>query len=494
MHLPIPPIGAGLLFLLAFLSSANDMVNIVGTAVASQAMAPRRALVLGGLCSVVGYLLSAAAAAPPLPDRIGASLFPPSSPWRHGFCDTKDAVFAHGLLIALSAAVVVLALATVAKLPVSSTYAVVGGLLGMTLTYTGVDALDMPSLVRLALSWVAAPLLSALLSAVVYRLTARWILNTKHPQSQALAVLPAFYSLSLAGFVSVVVGRARPLLGRYRDYFHGISLLLGLVTYGLARYSLVPYVARHLPSFMHGNPCHPTLSTSALSPFASVYDLAALQRDSMPSCLMDSTFTRDDDDNEIPSLGDNPSVLQRSSLEWNGDFWCLTPPQRDAYYVFNYALLLLSALTAALYGMHAGTTATTLLQLLDTIQRHRDAPFRESDAPLWTTAVAAVGCFLGAVLLGRRVLTPVLHGACFVSPHRGFCMQVGPVVVLSLAVLLQVPTSSTHCTLSAIAAVSRAHYGTWKLERARFICFGVSWVLMLPTTIACAAGIAYALR
>ncbi|OQS01414.1 inorganic phosphate transporter [Achlya hypogyna] len=495
-------LGGVLLLILSFVSTANDMVNIVGTAVASQAIVARRALTLGGLVVFAGYLLAAASVSTPLTEKVGG-LSVAQTCWHHGLCDTREVAYADGLIVALCVTVALVGIATLVQVPLSTTHILMGGLIGMALTSGGGSCTNPGGLHRILASTIAAPLLSAAVSTGVYSITARWVLNVNLPQFQALSALPWFFGVSVAATVALVLYRAGPLLPTppsHHLFYQFASLVAGLGVGAFVRCSLVPYVQRHLPSLLHGGePCNGvsrTLAVSAMSPFASVHDFAVLERESLPSYLMDSTFTRDADD-DVPSLGDpDVSVLQRSTLEWTGDYYCLTPPQRDAYYVFNYALLLLTTLSALLYGICDGANAIAVFNTLATLYgSHLDGgPYSKLDSPLWINGLVGAAAALGAFAGGRRVLARVLHDACFVNPHRGFCMQSGTWVVLFAAALLDVPVSSTHCALSAIAAVSHAHYGCWKVDRARFTWYAISWAFSLPVSMAVVAAVTYILQ
>lgn len=109
-----------------------------------------------------------------------------------GFCDSKMSLYSLGMLSALFAAAVFLFLATARKLPVSTTHAIVGGIVGITMSANR----DVSSGVRgvlygtrcvdwslggfggMVASWVISPVLAGALGCLLYTATSRFIYNT----------------------------------------------------------------------------------------------------------------------------------------------------------------------------------------------------------------------------------------------------------------------------------------------------------------------------
>jgi PiT family inorganic phosphate transporter len=129
---------------------SNDAANVFGTAVGSRMLRFTTAAWLCGIFVVLGAVMSGA----------GAS---------HGL-GQLGAVNALGgsFTVALAAAATVYGM-TKAGLPVSTTQAVVGGIIGWNL-FSG-SATDLSALSKIVGTWVAAPILGALFAAALYRAT-----------------------------------------------------------------------------------------------------------------------------------------------------------------------------------------------------------------------------------------------------------------------------------------------------------------------------------
>src|SRR3546814_5444764 len=70
-----------------------------------------------------------------------------------------------GMLCALLAAALWLNLATWLGAPVSTTHAIVGAVAGSGIAAAGIDAIDWPSMGRIAASWVISPVLGGVIAA-----------------------------------------------------------------------------------------------------------------------------------------------------------------------------------------------------------------------------------------------------------------------------------------------------------------------------------------
>jgi len=128
---------------------ANDAANIFGTAVGSKMIRFRTAAIIAGIFVILGATLQGSGTTNTL-SQLGS----------------VDAL-AGAFTVALSAALVIF-LMTKALIPVSTTQAIVGAIIGWNL-FTG-HKTDTDLLVTIVSTWLAGPLLGALFSALFYLL------------------------------------------------------------------------------------------------------------------------------------------------------------------------------------------------------------------------------------------------------------------------------------------------------------------------------------
>ncbi len=133
---------------------ANDAANIFGTAVGSRMIRFPTAAIVCAIFVVLGAVIGGAGAAHGL-GKLGA----------------VNAI-AGSFMVALSAAITVYGM-TKLGLPVSTTQAVVGGIIGWNLF--GGFLTDTATLSKIVATWVACPILGALFAAALYKLTTAFL-------------------------------------------------------------------------------------------------------------------------------------------------------------------------------------------------------------------------------------------------------------------------------------------------------------------------------
>ncbi len=113
---------------LAFVNGLNDAAHSIATIVATRALSPVKAVFLTALCNMIGpFVFPVAVAA-----TIGTTIV------------TRDALTPLTLVVAMGTAFILILVATRAGLPLSSSNAIVGGLLGASVGAFGLAALILP--------------------------------------------------------------------------------------------------------------------------------------------------------------------------------------------------------------------------------------------------------------------------------------------------------------------------------------------------------------
>ncbi len=128
---------------------ANDAANIYGTAVGSKMVKFKTAAILASVFILLGAIIGGAGAAHTL-----------------GKLGSVNAI-AGSFTVAFAAAITV-AWMTKLKLPVSTSQSVVGAIIGWNFFSNSVT--DYNSLTKIMLSWLASPILAAIISVIVFKL------------------------------------------------------------------------------------------------------------------------------------------------------------------------------------------------------------------------------------------------------------------------------------------------------------------------------------
>jgi PiT family inorganic phosphate transporter len=126
---PLILFGVILALALNFVNGLNDASHSIATVVATKALSPIKAVFSTAVCNMIGpFLFSTAVAA-----TIGTSIV------------TRGALTPLSIIVAMGASIVLVFVATRMGIPISSSHAMVGGLLGAGIGAVGFSAIILPS-------------------------------------------------------------------------------------------------------------------------------------------------------------------------------------------------------------------------------------------------------------------------------------------------------------------------------------------------------------
>lgn len=146
-------------FYMAWNIGANDVANAMGTSVGSKALTLKRAVLIAAVLEFSGAFFA------------GSSV---SETIRHGILSpetfaSNPMVYVYGMMGALLATGLLLQLGSYFGLPLSTTHAIVGGVVGFGAALGGIEAVHWNNLFWVAGSWIASPLVSGLISYTLFR-------------------------------------------------------------------------------------------------------------------------------------------------------------------------------------------------------------------------------------------------------------------------------------------------------------------------------------
>lgn len=190
-------------FVLAFSVGANDVANSFGTAVGSGVVTLKQACILASIFETVGSVL------------LGAKV---SETIRKGLIDVdmykpNPKLLMAGSVSAMFGSAVWQLVASFLKLPISGTHCIVGATIGFSLVAKGQDGVKWSELVKIVLSWFVSPLLSGIMSGILFFLVRAFILRKADPVPNGLRALPVFYACTIGINLFSIMYTGAPLLG-----------------------------------------------------------------------------------------------------------------------------------------------------------------------------------------------------------------------------------------------------------------------------------------
>ncbi|XP_033973553.1 sodium-dependent phosphate transporter 2 isoform X2 [Trematomus bernacchii] len=190
-------------FILAFSVGANDVANSFGTAVGSGVVTLKQACILASIFETLGSMLLGA--------KVGETI-------RKGIIDvslyneTVPTLMA-GEVSAMVGSAVWQLIASFLKLPVSGTHCIVGATIGFSMVAIGTRGVQWMQLVKIVSSWFISPLLSGLMSGLLFLLIRHFILNKDDSVPNGLRALPVFYASTIGINTFSILYTGAPVLG-----------------------------------------------------------------------------------------------------------------------------------------------------------------------------------------------------------------------------------------------------------------------------------------
>ncbi|XP_026177289.1 sodium-dependent phosphate transporter 1-A [Mastacembelus armatus] len=190
-------------FILAFSVGANDVANSFGTAVGSGVVTLRQACVLATIFETVGSVL------------LGAKV---SETIRQGIIDVQmyngsEHILMAGSISAMCGSAVWQLVASFLKLPISGTHCIVGATIGFSMVAKGHQGVKWMELLRIVASWFLSPVLSGIMSGILFYMVRKLILNKADPVPSGLRALPVFYAITMGINLFSIMFTGAPLLG-----------------------------------------------------------------------------------------------------------------------------------------------------------------------------------------------------------------------------------------------------------------------------------------
>ncbi|XP_055792556.1 sodium-dependent phosphate transporter 1-B-like [Salvelinus fontinalis] len=232
-------VGFIIAFILAFSVGANDVANSFGTAVGSGVVTLRQACILATIFETVGSVL------------LGAKV---SETIRKGIIDVgmyngSEHVLMAGSVSAMFGSAVWQLVASFLKLPISGTHCIVGATIGFSLVAKGQHGVRWLELLRIVASWFLSPLLSGIMSGVLFYFVRMFILHKKDPVPNGLKALPVFYAITMMINLFSIIFTGAPMLGFDKVPWWGtllISLAGGVLTALLVWFIVCPRLKKKI--------------------------------------------------------------------------------------------------------------------------------------------------------------------------------------------------------------------------------------------------------
>lgn len=209
---------------------ANDVANNMGPAVGANALTMGGALIIAAIFESAGALLAGG----DVITTISRGIVDPDS-----VSDTT--MFIWAMMAALVSSALWINLATWIGAPVSTTHAVVGGVMGSGIVAAGFAAVNWVSMGMIAASWVISPLLGGIFAALFLALIKSRVIYREDKIAAARTWVPIFLGIMAGTFGTYLALKG---LSKVVKIEMGTALLIGLGVGVVCYLASVPLIRR----------------------------------------------------------------------------------------------------------------------------------------------------------------------------------------------------------------------------------------------------------
>jgi len=418
---------------LAWNIGANDVANAMGTSVGSRALTLKQAVIIAAIFEFVGAFFAGDAVTDTVRKGILVVDFD-----NQVLVDAVSADLMYGFIAAMMAAAVWLTIATRYGLPVSTTHSIIGGIVGVGLVMEvqhETSLIDWEVVEKVAMSWVASPVMGGLFAFFTFWVIREAILDTTDPEARArwvapILAIPTFFVLGLALQFKALKG----FFAKAQDN--------GWIE---NKYDWLPVKENGSWNPMMDNAWFPinSLILAGIIAIIAAVVLAYILR--------------------------------------NYDF----KGEEDGFHgverIFVWLQVIAAAYVAFAHGANDRSNAIGPMAAVYQVLSNDGQLEAVANVPTWLVLLGSAGIAIGVVTWGWRVMETIGSKITDITPTRGFAATFGAattVLIFSMP-FLAVPVSTTHTLVGAVVGVGLAG-GAKAVDFRVFGKIIASWLASLP--------------
>ncbi|MDP8337678.1 anion permease [Campylobacter jejuni] len=453
---------------MAFNIGGNDVANSFGTSVGAKTVTIKQALIIAAVFELSGAIFAGAEVTKTI--RSGIVIFPNS---------LDPMLFVIIMLAALLSSGVWIFIATKKGLPVSTTHSIVGGIVGASimmglLKFDGIQTLSMvkwSEILRIAISWVASPLLGGIVAYIIYSYIDKKILKPSEKLNDGLKNIKKerkkfkeeyFLNLKtksqeeqIKELSAIALDEEeqannfyRNKMKEFKDQEKDIDIYSILKTH-------MPIIA-----------CIAAAIISAMFLFKGLNNVSTLD-------ILQNFWI-------IGIIGTISYVVTFAIVK----IVKKTELNKTTDRIFSWFQIFTASSFAFSHGANDIANAIgPFAAILDVLKN--GTINATSPVPFAALAMFGVALVVGLWFLGKEVITTVGSKLATIRPTTGFSAELGASIVILLATQFGIPVSSTHILIGAILGIGVYNKNAnWIMMKP----IGLAWIITLP-----AAGIMAAL-
>ncbi|RTJ70865.1 phosphate permease [Campylobacter jejuni] len=453
---------------MAFNIGGNDVANSFGTSVGAKTVTIKQALIIAAVFELSGAIFAGAEVTKTI--RSGIVVFPNS---------LDPMLFVIIMLAALLSSGVWIFIATKKGLPVSTTHSIVGGIVGASimmglLKFDGIQTLSMvkwSEILRIAISWVASPLLGGIVAYTIYSYIDKKILKPseklnddlknikkerkKFKEEYFLDLKTKSQEEQIKELSAIALDEEEQANNFYRNKMKEFKEQ----EKDIDIYSILK---THMPIIA----CIAAAIISAMFLFKGLNNVSTLD-------ILQNFWI-------IGIIGTISYVVTFAIVK----IVKKTELNKTTDRIFSWFQIFTASSFAFSHGANDIANAIgPFAAILDVLRN--GTINANSPVPFAALAMFGIALVVGLWFLGKEVITTVGSKLATIRPTTGFSAELGASIVILLATQFGIPVSSTHILIGAILGIGVYNKNAnWIMMKP----IGLAWIITLP-----AAGIMAAL-
>ena len=442
---------------------ANDVANAFATSVGAKAISMKNAMIFAGIFEFLGAFLMGSN----VTETIQSKICDP-----HAF-DAEPEMLMFGMACVLVGVAVWLILATLYCLPVSTTHSCIGGLVGMTLIAKGAKAVKWMEVIKVIISWFVSPVLSGLISALLFYIVRTFILRHSNCFDRAFTFYPILVGFTLFVLTMFMLLKGIPIFKGVAPWLAiVIGIAVGIVVGLIVFFTIVPCLKKRIAKQRKDDEeavkSSTTVDIEVQASEKKEIELPVIQstegektvegsepKDVEVKTEVKETEAKTEVKKETTKKVDHSNIHAELSDEQSKVYQIHQRAEKfDPYTekVFGYLQVITAILNAFAHGANDVANAIGPLASCIAIYKHGGIPDKGS-AETWILVLGGVGIVVGLAVLGYKVMAAIGVNMVTVTPSRGFAIEIGGAFVIVTGSQLGLPLSTTHCQVGSTVAV-----------------------------------------
>lgn len=431
---------------------ANDVSNALGTAVGSKALSLKKAIILAAIFEFLGaYFLGSHVSSTIQQGIIDPEIF-----------SSTPMLFAIGMLGALFATGIWLNLASYLHLPVSTTHAIVGAVVGFGAIAGGVHALHWKEITLIAFSWVISPVLSGFISYSIFKLLQKKILYALNPMSATKRLIPVLIFFVSSFFSFNILFKGMLPIDIHLNF---INSFLASICIGAIFTLIALFLLKKVPSPKHQIE-HKNLPQQSINLEKASKHLQRIKLSSYGEVYEKTSKILKD----VRAL----TADVKKKVEFSESSSQYTKVEQ----IFGYLQIISICLVALSHGANDVANAIGPVAAVVNVVKNNIVS-DQFPIPPYILLLGGIGIVVGLASWGWRVIETIGKKITTLTPTRGFSAELGAAATILFASKLGLPISTTHALVGSVLGVGLAR-GINALNLRTVKDIVLSWIVTIP--------------